>query len=40
MNLSRGNYETIKIKKKLAKRLSGGGEADRPHALARRFSCL
>lgn len=48
MNLSRGDYETIKKKKKKEKarrevergRRGGVGEVDRRRMLARRFSCL
>lgn len=48
MNLSRGDYETIKKKKKKKKsckeaergRRGGVGEVDRRRMLARRFSCL
>lgn len=46
MNLSRGNCETIKKKKKnLTKRWGGGrkggvGEVDMPHACKKIFSCL
>lgn len=46
MNLSRGDYETIKKKKKKSckeverGRRGGVGEVDRRRVLARRFSCL
>lgn len=46
MNLSRGDYETIKKKKEKSRkevergRRGGVGGVDRRRMLARRFSCL